>query len=261
MSCFDPAKTRAHRLSEAKAGFPLLRGCPNTEVMGLVDYLDGLVEADRIAFAAQLSDFAEAQSGKAVITLDDSRALQRTLPLIDPIFGEAATSRPPPERWFMPVRLYAGIRNQAQNKSINSRTRESLLSWLRQGRAPADGHAASLDELVPVAPKRLRMLIDDAITARFGSTGARLSPEHTVYSGYLPRGGFTVDVGFPRGRIRGYQFTYRFNADMADGRRVSRQSYESVWLRASHWDYLTKTNAERSILHLIRAIEACIELI
>lgn len=46
---------------------------------------------------------------------------------------------------------------------------------------PAKDHAATLEELVPVAPRRLRKLIDDALVGGFGLSAHKVSSELCSY--------------------------------------------------------------------------------
>jgi hypothetical protein len=254
MQKFDLGKTRAHRLKEAEAGFPLLRGCPNTDAIGRLAFLDSLGDADRIAFANQFSDFQEAQ------TADRNQPMEaplRKAPLVE-AFLEAR--RPPAHGVaFPPVKLYAGVCKDTGVGGFEGWAK--MVGMPESAKAPARAHAASLEELVPVAPRRLRKLIDDALTGRFGAQATRISSDHTRYGAPLTGGGFTVDVLFARGMGASHQFEHHFNARMASGRSVWMESYEGVWSIGSRWDYVTETNAEKSVAHFIRLIETCIELI
>lgn len=124
-------------------------------------------------------------------------------------------------------------------------------------RAPARAHAASLEEIVPVAPRRLRRLIGTAMTEAFSASEQRLSSEHTRYGIERPGGHVTLDILFARsGEASAHQFDYFLSATMDDGGRISRQPYEALWRCPGRWDYLTETNAERSVAHMVRLIEA-----
>lgn len=259
MQQFDPAKTRSHRLSEAEKGFPLLRGCPNTSAIGRLAFLDGLAPADRRAFAGQLSDLADAQTANQAMSLDERGALMRRLPLVEAFLGAAGTRSPSHGVAFLPVKLYAGICKDAGVGGFEGWA--TMVAMPEEAQAPAAAHAASRDELVPVAPRRLRKLVDDALRARFGAQATRVSSDHTRFVAPLPGGQFTLDLRFAQGMGASWQFDYLFGAGMTNGRNVWMQSYESVWLGMSRWDYVTEANAERSVTHFVRLAEACVELI
>ena len=70
-----------------------------------------------------------------------------------------------------------------------------------------------------------------------------------------------VDVTFARsGGLSIHQFEYMLKAELLDGARGMLLSYETVWLIPSRWDYVTETNAARSIDHFGSLIEACVKL-
>ncbi|PPD44430.1 MAG: hypothetical protein CTY15_06855 [Methylocystis sp.] len=246
-------------MTEAKARFPLLRGCPNTAAIARLAFLDTLSPADRTAFAGQLSDLAEAQTANQAMTLEDRGALMRTLPLAEAFLGAAGTRSPSHGVAFLPVKLYAGVCKDTGVGGFEGWAK--MVAMPEAAQAPCPAHAASRDELVPVAPRRLRKLIDDSMSARFGAKAERVSSDHTRYAAPLPGGQFTIDIRFASGMGPSYQFDYHFGARMTNGRSVWMQSYESVWLSLSRWDYVTEANAERSVDHFVRLMENCIELI
>lgn len=254
MQDFDPAKLRAHRLKEAEAGFPLLRGAPNTDAIARLVFLDALSDSDKIAFATQLADLDAAQAADANAPFE---TLLRAPPLVEAYY--AARRAPAQGLAFMPVKLYAGVCKDTGVGGFAGFAK--MVAMPPEAQTPAIAHAASLSELAPVAPKRLRKLIDEAMTSRFGATAARVSSDHTRYNAAPPGGVLTVDVMFPRGMGPSWQVEHRFSAKMANGRSVWMKSYEGVWRLTPRWDYLTEANAERSIAHFVRLIEACVDLI
>jgi hypothetical protein len=127
-------------------------------------------------------------------------------------------------------------------------------------RLPAPGHATSFEEIVPVEPRRLRGLVDDAMGRAFGATPQRVDKDHVRYDAVQSAGSFRVDLMFAAPGRAAHQFDYRFST-MLDGRtKVWMQAYESVWRLAPRWDYVTQANAERSVAHLVTLIGACADL-
>jgi hypothetical protein len=249
---FDPDRVQAHRLEQAAAGFPLLRGCPCTATTAALRWLDGLDPADRIAFATQLDALdrsPEPHSGAG------SEVALAPLPLVRAFIAE----RPAAAQGVgcMPVKLFAALGREPGGYAAFADSRQVPA----EARVPPPGLAASLDELVPVAPRRLRKLLDAAMAARYGADPVRISSELTRYAAAIPGGQMLVDITFPTGPRLGYQLHHAFSATMADGRRVWQQPYESVWRLVSGWDYLTEANAERSIAHLLRLTDASIALV
>lgn len=180
MHHLDRAVCRAHRREQAENGFPLLRGCPNTFAISLVAYVDQLDEDQRRAFADQLSDFIDAEEPTAGMTVEQRSVLLRKLPLVEAFFGGHLTGNVKPRRpdvRFIPVKVLAGVFRDQQVGGFEGWARMAGLD--DDARVPAEAHAASLHEIVPVAPRRLRRLIKAAMSETFSAREQRLSSEHT----------------------------------------------------------------------------------
>lgn len=264
MQGFDRDKVRIHRCHQAELGFPLLRGCPNTAAIELIGLLDELSAADRMVFAEQLSDFAEVQDANPAMPLDERSRLLKRLPLVERHFGKhfgipASVPRRPDVR-LIPVKMLAGILRDERSGGFEGWAKLVSLSDDQTVRAPAATHAASLDEIVPASPARLRKLIGSAMKQRFGAQSQPISSEHTQFTATLPGGGFKVDVRFARSGMSRQQFDYNYSAKVEARPPVWMSSYEGVWKIIPQWDYVTETNAERSVAHFIRLIETCGDL-
>lgn len=251
------AVCRAHRREQAEHGFPLLRGCPNTFAISLVAYLDHLEEPQRRTFADQLSDFIDADEPAPGMTVEQKSVLLRELPLVEAFFGGRLTGQLKhrrPDVRFIPVKVLAGVFRDQQVGGFEGWA--TMVGLDDAARAPAEAHAASLDEIVPVAPRRLRRLIKGAMADRFSATEQRLSSEHIRYDAQRPGGRVLVDILFARSRGGSiHQLDYFFAAAMDDGRRITSQPYEALWGCPGRWDYITEANAERSIAHFVRLTE------
>jgi hypothetical protein len=259
MHFFDFTKARAHRRHEAEAGFPLLRACPNTPAIARIAYLDSLQPDEQIALADQLSDLYEAQSGLGM-QVDERSAFLQQRPLVAGYLGEGDGQHRKRHIHSVPVKVLAGVMKDTQIGGVDGWANSIGLS--HEARRLPVAHAQSLDEIVPIAPRRLRKLIGERMTERFGATPSRVSSEHTRYSAIETGCRLEVDVIFARsggGSI--HQFHYLLKAEMAGRAPVMFLSYEGVWLTPSRWDYVTETNAERSIAHFAQLIETCVQLI
>ena len=110
---FDPGKRRAHRRAEAEAGFPLLRGCPNTAAIALVNYLDTLSPADQVAYGEQLSSLEEAQAANPPKTNNEFLDLVRARPLLARHMGPSLNLVPPEAKAIdirvVPVKLLSAV--------------------------------------------------------------------------------------------------------------------------------------------------------
>lgn len=264
MRGLDLTKTREHRRQQAERRFPLLRGSPNTAAIGLVGFLDRLSADEQLSFADQLSDLADVQQANPAITVEERLALVRSLPLVERHFGRhlGLTTSPIPliDVRLIPVKVLAGVFKDEVTGGFDGWAKLVMLSEEPEARAPAAAHATSLQEIVPIAPGRLRKLISDAMKKRFGAGEQRVDPEHTQFTAQLPGCTVKVDVIFAKGGGSRHQFDYHVSAKIGDLPPIAMVSYEGVWLTSGRWDYVTETNADRSVAHLIRQIETCLEL-
>ena len=87
-----------------------------------------------------------------------------------------------------------------------------------------------------------------------------MDSEHTQFTAQIASGSFKVDIRFARGSRHSHQFDYHVSAKIENRPPLWMASYEVVWFTSAHWDYVTEANAERSVTHLIRQIETCLEL-
>ncbi len=264
MNGFDPVKARRHRLREAELGFPLLRGCASTEAISLLLYLEGLDLGDRLAFADQLSSLEEQQATSPPSTNDELLALVRSFPLVAQFLGRRIGLVPPEPMPVdvrrMPVKVLANVLADERTGGFEGWSKIVRLSDDPAARLPAAAHAASFEDIVPVEPRLLRRLFDDAMGRTFGATPQRVDKEHVRYDAVHPAGGFRVDLMFaPPGRMM-HQFDYRFSAMLHRRPTIHMQAYESVWRLAPRWDYVTRANAERSVGHLATLVAACTDL-
>jgi hypothetical protein len=264
MRGLNPAKTREHRRQQAERSFPLLRGAPNTAAIGLVGFLDRLSADEQLLFADQLSDFAEVQQAYPTIAFEERVALLRSLPLVERHFGKhlgsTASAVPSIDVRLLPVKVLAAVLNDEVTGGFQGWAKVVRLSEEPEARAPAAAHAAFLEEVVPVASRRLRKLISDAMKKKFGAGEQRVESEHTQFTAQIAAVTVKFDVMFAKGGGSRHQFDYHLSTKIGELPLVAIGSYEGVWLTSGRWDYVTETNAERSVAHLIRQIEMCLEL-
>ena len=252
---------RDHRRRAALQGFPLLRGCPTTEAIKLVLYIDGLGEADRLAFADDLSSLEERLVAQPPASNAEIHDVIRGFPLVAGFLGPRMAMVAPPRRGLdlrvTPVKLLSTMLKDAAAGAPGGL---ADLSDDPAARGPAAVVAATLDEVVPVEPRRLRRILDDTMGRAFGATGTRVDKETVRYDAALPAGSVRVDVTFAApGRLL-HQFDYRYSATFQGRPKIWMSAYESVWRLASRWDCVTQLNAERSVAHLASLVAACIDL-
>jgi hypothetical protein len=259
---FDPAKLRQHRQEQAAHGFPLLRACPNTSAIALITFLDKLTSAEREDFANQLSCLEDEQASMPPSTHAAMQEQMRAFPLLARYFGASIGLDPPQvtarDIRQVPVKLMAKLLAEAGAGGLETIGKTLMLSDEPEARRPSTAHAASLDEAVPVAPARLRKLIDRMMSDRFGATAQAIDKQHTVYGALVPAGQLRLHAMFaPPGRMT-QQLDYVIEMRTKGHGQVA---YESIWRLPSSWNYLTENNAERSIVHLGTLIGICLALL
>ncbi len=259
---FDAAKLRQHRQEQAAHGFPLLRACPNTRAIALITFLDTLAPAEREDFANQLSCLEAEQASRPPPTQAAIQEQMRAFPLLARHFGASIGLDPPQaaarDIRQVPVRLMATLLAEAGAGGLETIGKTLMLSDEPEARVPSSAHAASLDEAVPVAPARLRKLIDRMMADRFGAKAQAIGKQHMVYDALVPAGQLRLHAMFaPPGRMT-QQLDYRVEMR---GTGHGLAAYETVWRTPGVWDYLTESNAERSIVHLGTLIGVCFALL
>lgn len=263
MTALDPVKLRAHRQEQAGLGFPLLRACPGTAAAGLIAFLDGLPPDRRIAFANEVSDLEDAQAARPPGSNAELHDLIRSFPIVyaapGPKFSASVPERGAPAIRDLPVKLLANLLEEAGPAGIDGVAKTLGLSSDPAARSLPAGLVDSPAEIVPVAPARLRKLLDAALKQGFGAGAQRIAADYIVYDAPIQGGHMRLHAMFvAKGRIRG-QFSY--SLDIAKAGMPKRQtSYESVWRMPSAWDYLTEANAARSADHLKTLIATCLDL-
>jgi hypothetical protein len=259
---FEPAKLRQHRQEQAAHGFPLLRACPNTSAIASITFLDTLAPAEREDFANQLSCLEDEQASRPPATHADFQEMVRAFPLLARLFGGSIGLHPPQATALdirqVPVKLMAKLLEEYGDLETIGKT--LMLSDEPEARRPSPAHAASLDEAVPVAPARLRKLIDRMMSDRFGATAQAIDKQHTVYDALVPAGQLRLHATFsPPGRMT-KQLDYLIEMrPRSPGQGLA--AYETVWRTPGVWDYLTESNADRSIVHLGTLIGVCLTLL
>ncbi|MCZ8105059.1 MAG: hypothetical protein O9972_45100 [Burkholderiales bacterium] len=260
---FDSRKLRQHRQKQAAHGFPLLRACLNTGAIALITFLDTLTPAEREDFAKQLSCLEDEQASRPLPTHADFQEMVRAFPLLARLFGGSIGPHPPQatarDIRQVPVKLIAKLLKEAGAGGLETIGKTLMLTDEPEARRPSPAHAASLDEAVPVAPARRRKLIDRMMSDRFGAMAQAIDNQHTVYDALVPAEQLRLHAMFaPPGRMT-MQLHYHIEMrPRSPGQGLA--AYEAVWRTPNVWDYLTESNAERSIVHLGTLIGVCLAL-
>lgn len=249
----DQAGIRAHRLDEAKHGFPLLRGCPSSFVLRRLAALDRLSEAERVAYADQLSDLAETQAAGPLSPEDRVATLAR-LPLVARVEADLPTR---PELRFQTVKNLARL--AADPGGIAGFV--ALQGLTGEAAGPPVPHVPEFAAAVPVSPATLRKVMLAAVTARFGGAVEATGSEMAQLRVEVLRGRMvlTLDFAGKGWSAMSRQMGYTLWADL-DGRRMVPTSYEALWLLPAQWDLLTPSNVEVAAAHLVRLVEVRLAL-
>ena len=247
------AAERAHRRAEALAGFPLLRGCPATGVQRWLARADLLHEPQRVALAEAISDLVEEQEAAPMghEALADHIAAQ---PVLRDVIGVGDT----PERSArtIPIKLMAQLIKEQGGFDGVAR----LFQFEGPKAEPPHPHLERWDEAVPVKPAALRKAAVAALVGRFGGE-AKAEGELTRVVALVPQGRIVVDLIFAApGRAASRQMSYVLMLDRADGTRMRCGSYGSIWRIGAEWDLITEGNLQRSMVHLVRVVDAQLTL-
>lgn len=247
------ALMRAHRREEAERGFPLLRECPSTVVLRRVVALDRLSAADRRAYADQLSDLIDAQA-EAPLTQADRGMLLTQLPLVARIEADVPAR---PDLRFQSVKSLARL--AAGPGGIEAFIRLQELTGACS--SPPVPHVPTFSEAVPVPPGRLRKAVLGTLQARFGGAVRKVSADLEQLVAEVPDGRMVLNLGVGGSGLGAMsrQLDYSLWADL-DRRRVEPTSYEALWLLSAQWDLITVSNVEAAAGHLVRLVEARLEL-
>lgn len=242
------AVLRAHRRDEARDGFPLLRGCPSTFVLRWLAQIDALTGAERLAYADQLSDLAEAEAD-GPLAQAVRQALVARLPLVARV-EQAAPSRP--DLRFLNVKALARLASEPGG----------IAGFVRfhdlppESAVPPQPHVPTFEAAVPAPPARLRKGMVAAVQGRFGGQVRKVSSDLDHLVAPVPEGKLVIDLGFSgKGwSAMARQMNYSLWADL-DGVRLFPTSYEALWLLPAHWDLVTAGNLDSTAAHLVRVIE------
>lgn len=246
-------QVRTHRRQEAEQGFPLLRGCPSTTVLRRVAALDRLSGAERLSYADQVSELAEALTARPM-SLADRDLLVARLPLVERVEADGPTR---PDLRFQPVKSLARL--AADPGGIEAFVRLQGLQGAAAG--PPVPHVPDFGAAVPVQPGRLRKAVLGALQARFGGTVRKESSDLEQLTAPLPRGRMVLNLELSgRGwAAMSRQLDYSLWADL-DGVRMTPTCYEAIWLLPARWDLITVANVEAVAGHLVRVVEARLEV-
>ena len=262
---FDPVKLKEHRLQQASLGFPLLRGCPNTYAISLMLSLDALAKEERMGFAEELTSMEEAQAAHPPESITAQRDLMRSFPLITRLLGRNLGLVDPQPHLIdmrcMPVKVLSSVLKEAGSGGLDQIARTLRLSDDPLARLPAQDHATTLEEMVPAPPALLRKLMDRMMKHGFGAEAQRLDKTDVLYEVPWPGGQLRLNVSYAQGPRLLQQFNYHLGIAVKGRPGMPMLSYESVWRVPGMWNYLTETNAERSIAHLRRLIIECLGLV
>lgn len=260
MRGFDPDRAAAHRVAQAHAGWPLLRGCASTFAIRRLGYLDTLPPAAQVEVAVQMGAFEADELASPPATNAERAERMAAYPALKAYTNDLMGGNAYRGIGRLPVKVVAGLREDAASGGIAGWARTAGLEPALL--VPPAGLAGSLDELVPVRPQRLRTLMARTLEAALGATTAKLDATTTRHVARVDGCDVVVDVVFAAGGRPGtHQFDYWLRCRTPSGATTRPLRYEGVLQIAGRWDYVTEANAERSVQHLATVVRACVALV
>ncbi|MGI1664010.1 hypothetical protein ACRDNQ_17360 [Palleronia sp. KMU-117] len=244
MNGIDPDRLADHRRSEAVAGWPLLRSCPNTLAVKAIRYLDRLTPDQAARLGDDWTAF-EAELAAAKEPLSDLRPVIERYPALATYNADRASLGDRRGVATLPVKVIAGVRRDPSFETF-----EKLASSLRWPEGALRLHppvVSELDGIVPAPPRRIRKEIAHTLKQRFGASEERSSSDMSRFVGSHGGRPVAVDVLFAGGGAMSmHQLGYWVWVRGADGKTTRVAGYESIWMLPAQWDYVTEENLGRS---------------
>ncbi len=237
------ALLKSELAQEAEAGFPRLMRLPNTQIIRFLDYFEALSSSEKEALLDAMAHF---NAAAFLPELAGAEAVERQQ---HPVFGRfrkaAAFMGFGGGYRYTPVKLLHGIARDAAVGGLAGWIQKSGFSGLAlQAR---EDLLPNLDCLNPVAPARLRKLVDAVFGKLFAAQKTKVATDHARYTGVLGNSSLKADVLFtPPGKPHPRQLQYFLIIAPGPDFTWSYATYESLWSIPATWDYLTEENAPRS---------------
>ncbi|MCX7300838.1 MAG: hypothetical protein NTX73_10775 [Rhodobacterales bacterium] len=257
MAAFDQDLVQAHRRAEAADGWPLLRSCPNTSAVHLLRYLDSLTEAENAALLDQW-EANDALPKVDFATIDEAAAALERFPAL--VSYRNAITQPGRSIMTLPIKTVAGSLADMGG---------SLQDWARRFDLGPEGirlHpplVRDLTDLVPVPPRVLRKVLEEAAKLGFDARAQKVDAEESWYISRINGWDVALDVVFvsSKGWRRTHQLDYGLWVKSPAGNRVRLNGYESLWRIPSTWNFITVENVDRSASHLMRLVRLMLNLV
>jgi hypothetical protein len=239
------ALLRAELAAAAAAGFPRLKRVPDTNIIWLLDYYDGLAAAERTALLDALARFYAAcifvRPGDRVPEADP--ALARCREARDGPGGKGGTR-------YTDVKMLCMDKSMREPGNYHESWRQNFTALHFRPRADL---LPDLSHLKAPKSTQLRKLVTAALTERLALRKEKQPGNSYKYVGPHGDGELTVrvDFGSSLSPLR-YEVSLK---NAANPLPVARLSYESLWGAHLGWDYLTEENAPRSIDFFAEQVE------
>lgn len=221
---------------EQRAGFPVLKRVPDTQVIRFLDHFDGLDQP--------------AQSALTAILFEWSSFLFMDVPPPNPMWKQFQQATAFPERRggrrYTGVKLLAGLAKDNSHNGLAECFRTMGIEGLAL--EPPLCLVDDTDALVPIGIPSLRRKVNAAFSRLFAPKLTDLSSETWRYEGALDGCQIRVDIRYS-GRMGRPQLAYDVQV-RGKGRQIVSPylCFESVFgVGFGNWDYLTKENADRSV--------------
>jgi hypothetical protein len=239
---------RGELAAEADAGFPHLRGIPQTGVIQFLDCFAALSPGIR-------SELLDALAVRAAIRLHPGTASGfPPAPIVDRYWSTVHSQGPFSGGYrYCDVKFLALVPRIKEFGGYEGWIEKTQRPWVSErALQPREDLLPDLSYLVPARGPELRKLVKEALLARGLTAEVTKGAEHR----YVHPSGASVHVDFGS---RVGQLCYSVNAAGKPG--GFGLSYELLWGLPGGWDYLTKENAARSVALLPELIDTVARLL
>ena len=260
MQRFCPHKLAEHRLEQARTRWPLLRGCPNTNAIRLVGYLDMLSLETQLMLVRQFSELEAIEDESPSETINAQKKRLSQFPQLEAYFNDIAEGGKYRGIGKIPVKTIAGVRKDEKVGGIEGWA--DTVGMTAADLMPPEPHAVRLDDLVPVAPRKLRKRVARLMAEKFGAEEEKQDSETSIFKSRIGETEFFIMINYVRrGGYKTHQFDYylRFRSDGASATDLF--AYENILRVPGSWDYITEDNVDQSVKHLGELIVACAGLL
>jgi len=237
------ALLRAELEKEAASGFPRLRRIPQTDIIWLLDYFDGLAAAERETLLEALADSAAMAFGPPSMPVLNARGTVNIPPGMAPMIEARQRPGGMGGTRYTDIKMLCADPSMRDPAAYHPSWRTHLTDLHFQ---PRPDLLPSLDHLKAAKAPLLRKLVNAAFPKSLGWQKEKRPGGVIKCIGRCGKyeASLMVDFGGMLSQF-GYTLTLRNPEDHSPV--FIQLSYERLWGTSGRWDYLTEENAPRCI--------------